>query len=338
MTASEMKKIAIKACIFTFISMSLIIHRSVTKHIMITDAAGAQIDRSKSDSSYTLLVDAEVPAGKEDTLIIPLPKDVGSDNIILEDRYMEHGLSIYIDSHEAGFYMDNPIVTDISSIVSSVCVNRNDTGSVCLDFTLDGLYANESTLTDISTIEVKFFDPSEKYDKVVVVDADMSGAEDAALELALLLKELADGDAKDNVRFYFTGVAGAEADNEQREALISDLKADLFLELSVGYTSQGEAEGISSYYNDGFFLQRLSNARFADIMLKNCAGRGVGGAIGVYADPEDKALVDCKVPASRLEFVYKAGNGAVGLSDRNSLKRMAEGIYNGIILSLEDME
>ena len=144
MTNKEMKKVAIKASVFAIVSISLMLYRSATKHIMITDAAGVQLERGSSENAYTLLVDKNVPQGKSDVLIIPLPKSVSSDNIVLEDSYMDHQLRIYIDSREEGFYKDNAIVTDLDIIEDAVCVAQNDTGSVCLDFDLDNLYANES--------------------------------------------------------------------------------------------------------------------------------------------------------------------------------------------------
>ncbi len=338
MTVQEMKKTAIKAGIFALISMSLVIHRSVTKHIMIADASGVAVDRTSDEGSYTLLVDSNIPKGKEGTLIIPLPGNVTSDNIILEDRYMDHGLSIYIDSHEAGFYMDNPIVTDLDLIDGARCINQNDTGSVRLDFDFDGIYANESALTDSNTIEIRFYDPADKYDKIVVVDA--AGGSDAGasadnnlpLEISLLLKEISDGDSESTVKLYFTRLSASDVDSETKKEFLSDSKADLYVELSESDVKARSADGVSAFYNDDFFLRRLSNARFADIMLKSCAGRGMGSAVGVFADTEDEMLLASKIPAARLEF------GAAAETDRNSLRKTAEGIYSGIMQSLEEMQ
>jgi N-acetylmuramoyl-L-alanine amidase len=346
MTVQEMKKTAIKAGIFALISMSLVIHRSVTKHIMIADASGVAVDRTSDEGSYSLLVNSDVPKGKEGTLIIPLPGSVTLDNIILEDRYVDHGLSIYIDSHESGFYMDNPIVTDLDLIESARCINQNDTGSVCLDFAFDGIYANESALTDNSTIEISFSDPTEKYDKIVVVDAaggssdgsldTASDGNDPALELSLLLKEISDGDSQSRVKLYFTRLSGEAVDYEVKKKFLSDSKADLYVELSEKDVQAGATDGVSAFYNDDFFLQRLSNARFADIMLKSCGGRGVGSAVGVFADTEDEMLLSCKIPAAKLEF--GPGDDTSVIADRNSLRKAAERIYSGIMLSLEEME
>ncbi len=345
MTAEEKKRAAIEALVFALISLILIFHRSATKHIMITDAAGVTVDRESSDSSYSLLVDSDVPGGKDGTLIIPLSKSVSSDNITLEDGYVDHKLRIYIDSRESGFYMDNAVATDLKLVTDATCINLNDTGSVCLEFTLDGFHANESTLTDNNTIEVRFFDPSDRYDRIVVVDAagttvtEEAPAEtqhdDITLETALLLKEIADKDTANNIKIYFTGLSGEDIGLEQKKALVADSEADLFLELSEG-TSK---EGVSAYYNDGFFLRRLTNAGFADIMLQSCAQKAAISAEGVFDDSEDDLLTGCRIPAARLDLGSAADyEDAAGHADRSRLKKLAEGIYDGIINSFEEMQ
>ena len=351
MTNEDMKKVAIKASVFALVSITLMLHRSATKHIMITDAAGAPVDRVSSESSYSLLVDQGVPEGKENTLIIPLPKSVSSDNIILEDGYMDHELRIYIDSRDEGFYKDNPVVTDLDILESAVCINQNDTGSVCLDFKTDQLYVNESSLTESSTIEVKFFRPSEKYEHIVVVDpraiesaggdaTDPSSEKDVILDTALLLKGIADKDQENNVKVYLTRLSDAEADREKRLALVEDSQADLFVELSLEGTADQGKSGISAYYNDKYFIRRLNNGQFGDIMLRNCAVKTGTEALGVVplASDED-ILAKSRIPSTRIDLgnVSSSEEGD-RLSEEVYRKRLSEGIYSGILEAFEVME
>jgi N-acetylmuramoyl-L-alanine amidase len=350
MTDAEMKKVAIKASVFAAISIALMLQRSATKHIMITDAAGAPVDRGESDSAYTLLIDNNVPKGKEDALIIPLPKSVSSDNIVLEDRYMDHELRIYIDSREEGFYLDNPVVTDLPLLESAVCVNENDTGSVCLDFKLDDLYANESALTENSTIEVRFFEPKDKYEHVVVVDPSGGGHDtgdlgngysekDVTLDTALLLRNIADKDTEHGIKLYFTRLSDSDVGMEKRKALIEDSGADLFVELSTDGVQDPAYNGMASYYNDKFFLRRLTNAEFADVMLRSCATGSSGEALGVFSEKEEGILDLCPVPAARISLGNVYGQRDKDrLSDTSYQTKAAEGIYNGILEAFEVME
>ena len=350
MTDEEMKKVAIKASVFAAISITLMLQRSATKHIMITDAAGAPVDRGKSDSAYTLLIDDDVPKGKEDALIIPLPKSVSSDNIVLEDRYIDHELSIYIDSREEGFYLDNPVVTSLPLLESAVCINENDTGSVCLDFKLDDLYVNESALTEDSTIEVRFFKPKDKFEHVVVVDPAGGGKDtgdfgngysekDVALDTALLLKTAADKDTEHNIKLYFTRLSDMDTSLENRKALIEDSGADLFVELSCDGVQDEAYNGMAIYYNDKFFLRRLSNAEFADVLLQGYASETTLEVWGVFPEKEDGILGLCPVPAARISLGNVYGQQDKDrLSDESYKSKAAEGIYNGILEAFEVME
>ena len=233
MNNSGMKKTFIQASVFTGVCMILMLQRAATKHILITDAAGQEIDRSFSEESYNLLIDRNVSGSQTGKLTIPLPQSVSSDDIILEDRYIDHELLIYIDGREEGFYLDNSVITDLDIIENAVCISENDSGSVCLDFKLDELYANESSLTESSTIEVTFLKPYDKYDNIVVIDPVSSEyigegdnpadpyAKDITLDVALLLKGEAEKADDRNTKFYFTRLSGASASEDKRRDLIS---------------------------------------------------------------------------------------------------------------------
>ncbi|WP_034444084.1 N-acetylmuramoyl-L-alanine amidase [Butyrivibrio sp. AE2032] len=328
MTNEQMKKVAIGASVFALVSITLMLHRSATKHILITDAAGAPLDRGLTDNSYTLLIDKNVPQGKENTLIIPLPGSVSSDNILLEDGYLDHELRIYIDSREEGFYKDNPIVTDLDILEKAVCVSLNDSGSVCLDFQTDQLYVNESSLTESSTIEVKFSRPAEKYDHIVVVDPEDGNA---PLDTALFLKGVADADQENGIKIYFTRLTQEPVDREKRLSLIKDSQADLLVELSAEDTDSQGKRGLTAYYNDKYFVRRMDNARFGDIMLRNCALKSGTDGLGVLPErPENEVLGTSKIPSTRINL-----EGDFGEKD---IERLAQGVYSGILETFEVME
>jgi N-acetylmuramoyl-L-alanine amidase len=126
---------------------------------------------------------------------------------------------------------------------------------------------------------------------------------------------------------------------EKRQALIEDSDADLFVELSVEGDDDTAYNGLTSYYNDKFFLRRLSNAGFADILLKGCASKGAGEALGVFVENEESLLDKCAVPAARISLgnVFGAQDGE-RLGSEVYQTRVAEGIYQGILDAIEVME
>ena len=353
MTAADMKKFLIKSLIFSAISITLILHRAATKHIMITDAAGTTIDRGESEEYFKLLVDKEVSDNQSGKLIIPLSKSVGSDDIVLEDRYMDHELLIYIDSREEGFYLDNAVKTDLDIIESAVCISENDTGAVCLDFKLDSLYANHSSLTESGNIEVEFFKPREGYDKIVIIDPEVGKEkvagtgisfteDDAALDVAMALKGVSEKDEANNIKFYYTRVAGlkSEVTSEDVLRLIDETKADMLIGIGTRSADNAHSDGILTTYNDSFYLRKLSNAKLCNIIEKNCATKAGGYALGMEAASEDdEVLKKSCIPSCRVLIGDEEGSVDKDLlSDSSYKNKLSAGIYQGIVEAFEEIE
>ncbi|SFQ18875.1 hypothetical protein SAMN04487928_12253 [Butyrivibrio proteoclasticus] len=329
MDNGQMKKVAIKAGIFGAVSLVVMFQRAATKHILITDAAGTHIDRASTADSYNILIDRNVGNGQSGKLIIPLSKTVSSDDIVLEERYIDHELRIYIDSREEGFYLDNAVVTDIDILKSAVCIAENDSGSVCLDFVLDGLYASSSSLTESSTIEVEFAKPNETYDGVVVVDPcanDIYGT-DGAIDIAYELKEISAKDEENNLKIFFTDLSGKNVTEERKSEFVKEAQADLVVALNAMKKDDLNEVKVAAYYNSKYFLRRLNNAEFADMLERSTAEKLGAVAEGVYEAKEDDLLLHTAViPAARLYVEYGAADDE---------KKAAEGIYNAILKAYE---
>ena len=221
---------------------------------------------------------------------------------------------------------------------SAVCICQNDTGSVCLDFKMNGLYANESLLTDQGTIEVSFFDPLEKYRSIVVVDPRTAeGDEDeAALAVARQLKAMADKDDANGIKLYFTRLENTDVSLDKKLAFIEEAKPDLLVGIET-LSSQGDSwKGIMTEYNDGFFLRKLNNAEFADILEKNCLVSTGAPAVGVMSS-SDELLLASKVPSAVVNIgCVTSPDDSLRLADPGYIKKMAEGIYNGILEAFEE--
>lgn len=348
MNNSDMKKMLIKTSVFSVICIAAMFQRITSKHIMITDAAGSTIDRGSTDSSYNLLMSDDITSGQSGKLIIPLPRSVEIEDIVLEDHYMDHELLIYVDSREEGFYLDNEVVTDIDIIDSAVCITENDSGAVCLDFKLDGLYANESSLTENNTIEVRFFKPYDEYDKIVVVDPSAGGSDNGAasadllekevtLDVALSLKQAAEKDENSEVKLYFTRLSDMDVSNDERLRLVEETQADLLVSLGTSTKNGSFSDGIFTLYSDLYYSRALNNAEFADIIEKNCASKAGCEAIGVFCANDDVILSEVEIPATKVMLGAIDGEkDSARLKDGAYKKKIAEGIYQGIISAFEE--
>ncbi len=343
----EMKKMLIRASVFTIGCMAVMFQRSATKHILITDAAGGNINREYSDESFNLLVDRNVSKNQAGKLIIPLPSGVSSDDIVLEDNYIDHELLIYVDGREEGFYLDNPVITDLDIFEGATCIQENSSGNVCLDFKLDGLYANESSLTESSTIEVRFYKPYDEYDKIVVIDPCCGGAEigdeydglsekDVALDIALLIKEASDKAEDNSIKFYYTRLSDTTVEADRRLEFIEETGADLLVEVGAGVYEDG-LDGVRSYYNDEYYRRDLCNADFASLIHYNCAGKTSGKELIIYpCDQEEAVLMASTIPTVKVSAGALNGNSdRIKLQDKSYKKKIASGIYQGIAEAFE---
>ena len=351
MTNEAMKKVLIKACIFSVVSMTLMLHRSATKHIMITDAADVSIDRELTDDSFNLLIDKNVSSKQKGKLIIPLPKSVGSDHIAIEDNYADHELLVYIDSREEDFYCDTAVKSDLDIIKSAVCLTEGGTGKVCLEFELDGLYANESKLTETGTLEVLFIKPCDEYDRIVLVDPIGGGADNGitsegisekrvALDIARELKAIADKDENNNIRFYFTRLSDSYVEYTDRYNFVKDTGADLLIGIGA-YAGENAGDfGIRTTYNDSYYIRALNNAQFADLIEKNCIEKSGANAIGMEpALMEDELLMDSTIPSCRVLLGDLNSKEAAGyLSDSTYTGKIAAGIYAGVLEAFDKLE
>ena len=201
---------------------------------------------------------------------------------------------------------------------------------------------NESTLTESSTIEIEFAKPSQKYDKIVLVNP-VGGTDEvdavsskASVDVALALKSIAEKDSDNNIRFFFTRTSDIDVDEQKRVEAIRACEADLVVEIATQDETSTETEGIRCGYNDVFFTNRLTNAEFADIIEKNCARKTGAKAIGLFpADAKDRFIAESTVPGARIEV---GRSGSRTLESSGYKKKIAEGIYDAVLEAFEEME
>ena len=360
---------------FAAVSIALMLQRSATRHIMITDAADTPMERRELTSSYELSLDGSMPQGKENLLIIPLPESTRSDNIVLEDDYISHELRIYVNSRDEGFYKDNAVLTDLDILDAALCFPQNDGGKVCLDFYLNDFYANESTLTESNTIEVRFCKPKEMYDKIVVVDpltldesadavergtlveennsfagtnASAKGNGDSSGSRASAGKSMRQEDIALKTALLLKSMSEAEPENNvefyftrlNNNSLDPDEKQRLIKDCDADFLieldgCEAQANAVRTYYNEKFFLRELTNASFADIIERNCAVNAGADALGVEAGFYKYELL----AGARIPAATVSIGAPSGQQDDNAYENgLARGIYNGILEAFQEIE
>ena len=165
------------------------------------------------------------------------------------------------------------------------------------------------------------------------------GAEDVTLKTALLLKDISEQDKENDISFVFTGLDANNSDNEKSRWFAGRDGADILVMLDIDDES-GEEEGMRTYYNDRFFLNRLSNAEFADIMERNCLALTQDDCRGIAACGDDEeVLYRSQIPSACISIKKLPDKENQAQTQAFDYSRdLAQGIYNGILEAFEVMK
>ena len=336
------KKTAIAASVYAIVALSVMFYRAGTKRIIIADAAENTYDSEAGLDSYSLR--ARQPSGTEEEgkLIIPLPGGVHSENVRLENRYIEHRIVLFIDAKDVSFYQTNALVADIDNLESAICIPQNEDGEVALVFQLDGIYESFSELTD-NSIVIQFANPQDIYEHIIVVDPLMGGEflgsckddiveKDINLNIALALKKLTDEDSDESFKIFFTRTSDVYRDEATRLDFIEESGADMYVQLATGLDEQ-DTEGIAAYYNGKYFIREFGNVELANELESNVLATTSASARGIGEIEDTKSLLwSTKIPSAQLNIGNLAyDTDAKKLGDEKYVGKIAQGVYNGII-------
>ncbi|WP_026670972.1 N-acetylmuramoyl-L-alanine amidase [Butyrivibrio sp. AE3006] len=326
---NRLKKTAIYTAIFAVISFGIMFYRAATKSILIAEATQEQAQSAVSTESFDLDISAPVGGKGEGTLVIPLEAGVSSDLITFEEKHSEHKFLLFINGRNPDFYHQNKVFSDLAMITSATCKPLNDKGNVCLEFSLDGLYENETELGD-SEITVSFNVPEGLYENVVVIDP----VDDIGLKLVPYIKKIMDSD--DTIKVFYTRQSKEETSTEKVEALIADSEADLYVQIGTEDTDAAD-EGIRTFYNGVFFIREFGNIKFSD-MLERCTAEAAStNALGLEEVSRDnEVIMNSVIPSA---FVSIGNINSPGDSKRFGqdfyIENCAAGIVNGIKASFQ---
>ena len=124
-----MKKAAVLAAIFAAVSLTVMLQRAGTRNVIIADAAqavvqdnGQQHGKTRGTGEFALTLKSPATDAVQDTLMIPLPENVDSDDVVIENHYLTRQLWVYIRSHDSRYYETNPLITGLKQIQGGKCI------------------------------------------------------------------------------------------------------------------------------------------------------------------------------------------------------------------------
>ncbi len=273
---------------------------------------------------------------------IPLPKGLKAGNVVMENRYPDRELWLYIQSSEQEFYGENEIAGDISPILSGSCEERED--GILLKLRMERILEYKSTMEG-SGLTVAWYEPHDVYEYVVVLDPAGGGDRDRVCGAALEEKDLTlqvarliqKGFAMQNVRLYLTRADDAILSPRDRIALAEEAGADLYIRLcAAADMEKPESYGIKGIYNETYFIPEFGNVDLADFLTRETAVASSNRALGLEAAGDDSILRELKIPAAELSLGYLSNPREEALLGRESYQeKLATGVLSAILKAVD---
>ncbi len=325
--------------LFSAVSMTVMLYFSATKTIVIAEETApeqAQEERVSGEREKERL--HFQAGGKETELRIPLPAEIRADNIVIENRYLEHSLNIILTGKYREFYTGHALLGSDTRVTGGFVCEEGETTR--LQILLSGPYEHQYIFEN-GTLALTFARPSELYDKIVVLDAAGGGSEtgrmgcglaekDIALKITeLIMKKLADTD----IRVYCTRTDDVDVSAQERSGFVKDMEADLLVGIRAG-ADENDADrcGIQSFYNADYVIPEFGNAELADLLERGAVKAGKGRANGLYEAPDtDILLRNAQIPAAAIELGYLTNEEEAALLSSSAYQdKLAEGIADAL--------
>lgn len=276
-------------------------------------------------------------AGISGIFHIPLEKEIQAEDVVIENRYRDQELWIYIQDGEEDFYRENAVSGDITSIISGYLETQKD--GVILKLQMKEVLEYR-TVMENNTMIVTYEPPRAVYDHIIVVDPAGGGEETGVMmrgyaEKTLTLKiaqclpqKLAD----QNIRIYFTRQEDVAVTKEERLALIDQVDADIFIRISAGADEEDTSRyGISAFYNESYYIPEFGNVQLADVLTRSVTVATSNRAEGVFPAGKDSILQEISIPAAQINVGYltHAKEGEL-LGEAEYREKLAQGIADAI--------
>jgi N-acetylmuramoyl-L-alanine amidase len=197
-----------------------------------------------------------IPVFDNIAIQVKLPTGVTQANITDEDRYYKRQILLYLPGDQRKFFEQNPISNTYDS-VSSIKVTYNSSNQTVITITTNKIQGYDYTVKD-NVLNLMVGQPSEFYDKIVLLDAGHGGYDPGAINGSTKEKNInfnvlnvyAKEAFKDSgIKVYFTRVDDTLIDLYDRADYSMETEADLFISVHCNAASSSAARGTSVYYS-----------------------------------------------------------------------------------------
>lgn len=235
----------------------------------------------------------------------------------------------------------------VGPFINSAEFKPDENGNIDIVFDLNRICACNYMLSD-GTLTIDFIRPSEKFDKIVVIDPGHGGYDPGAvrdniyesnLNLAIATEKLGKLLEDAGIKVYYTRDDDYFLDLSSRPQFASEAEADLFISIHQNTHSATSVHGISVFYskdNNEPLENGLCSKTYASTVLTNLVNDLGGYRYGIYTDPLTVTKRNT-MPAILVEcgFISNAADLS-NLTDRAYRDRFAESLANTFINLFKD--
>lgn len=336
-----LKVTAILACLFSCVMVGVIFYMASIKTIVIAEDITAGSGMAQK-AEKELQIKEGASGG---VLRILLPEGIRPDDIVIENRYVDHMINILITGAEEGFY-ENTALYGSTDKIKYGSYSENE-GVTKLKFNLKGLYEHKYNFEN-NSLYLEFVPPRELYDKIVVIDAahggtdygcSVKGTTEKEITLDIVERLRKKLEATD-IRAYYTRVDDTNPDLQQRAALANQARADMLISVHVNADEADPAAyGTLARYNETYVIPLFGNIELADILERQVVTAIDGRAIGLAEMTEEEILTYAEVPAASIEVGYLTNATDAALLEKEEYReRIADGIWRAIMEAYQQEE
>lgn len=324
---------------FLAVMLGIVIWLGANRVVVIADTGSVTELTGASDSKelpgHTLALQESAEEGT--SIRIPMENAIGAENITIENQYLNRRLVMNIRGATGFFYENNRITGYVEAMQGASYTVESE--GVTLYLQLSELYEYESILNK-GYLQVNLYKPSERYAKVVILDAVISDELNSQEKEALYrIEEKCQALLEtENVRVYSAEDRRDDAELANTLRLIDQTKASLYVGLMFDRSEDKEQFGSYVCYSSRYFRPWFTNGDFADKMERELVTAIEGKALGL-AEAEEGILQELAIPAVTVCPGYLSHETERKLLLKESYQdRIAAGICAGILGAYEELE
>lgn len=291
----------------------------------------------------------------EPYLIIEKPESK-SYEISLEDLYMERSLRLSIHGLEDKSFArgnlsagneENTSIKKVNLVYAYVPESFSYTA--VYEVVFDNLYAYQ-LYEDEEAIYVELWEPSQLYDRILVVDAGHGGNDigtyssdmkyyekDINLSIVKQLKKLLD---KEEIKVYYTRLSDEKVYLNPRINLANELKTALLISIHCNSSDSFAAKGCEVLYGTKNQNKLEFDSRtLAELCLNSMTEDGNLANRGLVKNNEIYIIGKSKVPVALIEAGFMSNESDLEfITKKENQEKIAEYIYQAVMKAFSQLE